>query len=237
LIYELEAQTLPLNVTWRMPTSHVERVVAQLPHIPLEAAPNAKDGIIADKTLDHLLQEAKDGDMVLCRCNAPLVGPAFALIRKGVKAVILGRDIGEGLIIFMNQIADKHGLTSLTDVLKAMSEYVGNECFKLDEAGKAIRSQMLRDKYETILALSDGCSTVSQVEDKIRQVFKKDAEGVVFSSVHKAKGLEADTVWILEPQLIPHPNAESEEDMKQEWNIWYVANSRSKNALYQVRLT
>jgi len=89
----------------------------------------------------------------------------------------------------------------------------------------------LNDKVETIVALSDGLETINSLEHRILDVFSDDAEGVVFSTVHKAKGLEADHVSILEPQLMPHPAASKEWELAQERNIEYVALTRSKETL------
>jgi len=65
-------------------------------------------------------------------------------------------------------------------------------------------------------------------------VFADDAEGVTFSTVHKSKGGEADRVFILKPELMPHPKAGEGWEMDQEYNIMYVAWTRHKKALYFV---
>ena len=48
-----------------------------------------------DKTYLPLV---KKGDMILCRVNAPLVSQCFKFISRDIKAIILGRKIGQGLI-------------------------------------------------------------------------------------------------------------------------------------------
>ena len=54
------------------------------------------------------------------------------------------------------------------------------------------------------------------------------------STVHQAKGLEGHNVYILEPQLMPHPLAKSMHEKKQERNIEYVALTRTMNGLVYV---
>ena len=95
-------------------------------------------------------------------------------------------------------------------------------------------TQILEDKRDTIEALSDGCQTVAGLEQRIAQVFSDDQAGVVFSTVHKFKGGEAEKVYILEPGLMPHPRASQAWEMVQERNLRYVAITRSKQELYFV---
>jgi DNA helicase-2/ATP-dependent DNA helicase PcrA len=227
IIKKLEAKTLPLSVTYRCPLLHVQLVNKLFPDIPFESAPNAKDGEISSVSEDRMLGEVKDGDMVLCRTNAPLVRPAFSLIRRGIKAVIRGRDIGTGLI----DLIDKMKSTRLNDLLAELNEYKEKEVSKLLKAEKNTQAQMLEDKVETIFALSDGVNSVTDVKLRIEEVFSDDKEGIVFSTVHRAKGLEAENVYILRPDLLPHPMARQDWEREQERNIAYVAYTRSKNRL------
>lgn len=55
-------------------------------------------------------------------------------------------------------------------------------------------------------------------------------------SGHKAKGLEWDTVYHLDPQRIPSPYSKEGEALEQELNVRYVIETRAKVALYFVRL-
>ena len=227
LIDNLEADVMPLSITYRNPKSVVELVNDIFPHIPLEAADWAKDGIVKDMQYDMALNDYAEGDMVLCRTNAPLVQPAFALIRKGVKAIIRGRDIGKGLLMLIN----KMGVADINELLSELIKYKDKEVSRLLLAKKNAQAQSVEDKVDTILALMDGTDTILELEDKITTIFSDDNEGVVFSSVHKAKGLEAERVFILRRDLMPHPMAEKQWEMVQESNIEYVAYTRTLDQL------
>jgi ATP-dependent exoDNAse (exonuclease V) beta subunit len=64
---------------------------------------------------------------------------------------------------------------------------------------------------------------------------------IVFSTVHRAKGLEWDTVRVIRPDLLPHPLAMPNEDgswsdeQQQEENCCYIAATRARHDLGYVR--
>ena len=66
-------------------------------------------------------------------------------------------------------------------------------------------------------------------------MFSDDVEGVVFSTVHKAKGLQSPTVYILNPELMPSAHASSDWEIQQEENIQYVAYTRAQVQLVFIR--
>jgi len=125
-------------------------------------------------------------------------------------------------------------VSNLRDTLWEMQEYVREEVDKLLDSGKGTRAQILEDKRDTIVALSDGCKTVAELEQHIAQVFSDDKAGITFSTVHKFKGGEAERVYILEPGLMPHPRAVQPWELVQESNLKYVSITRSKSELYFV---
>jgi DNA helicase II / ATP-dependent DNA helicase PcrA len=67
--------------------------------------------------------------------------------------------------------------------------------------------------------------------------FFSDDQGrmVVLSTVHKAKGLEEERVFILKPEIMPHPKARMGWQLEQEYNLKYVAYSRSKGEMFFVQ--
>ena len=60
--------------------------------------------------------------------------------------------------------------------------------------------------------------------------------GPIFSTIHKAKGLEADHVYFLRPDLVPAWWIKEPAALQQEYNLRYVAITRAKQSLtYGVR--
>lgn len=234
IIRVLSAVTMPLNLSYRLPTSHVEMLNQKFPDQLLETRPDAPQGEIVTLPESALAARVHPGDMVICRTNAPLVEPCFALIREGIKAVIVGRDIGKGLAILLDKAHRKSGADNLRGVLAWLNEWAGREAARLVERNKNTQAATLLDQVATLDALSAECQTVSEVKARIESVFSDEAEGVVFSSVHRAKGLEAESVYLLHPELIPHPMCKQPWEIAQEQNILFVALSRSKHSLYFV---
>lgn len=238
VIEALKAEVLPLSLCYRNSKAVVSFVNAELPHIKHECLDDAPEGWVTDLEAQDLQACVKPGDMVICRTNAPLVKPCFQLIQHGIKAVIMGRSIGEELVNLINRISKRLPTDNLEFILAALSEYRIQEVSRLMAQGKESTAQALEDKIDTIYALADGCALLPELIKKAETIFSDDAKGVVFSSAHRAKGLEADSVFILNYSQMPHPLAVKsgkEWQLKQETNCKFVALTRAKLKLYFVR--
>ena len=228
LIEMLKAKVLPLSITYRCPTSHVSLAKRLVPQI--ESSQNAVEGTVAKISYDKFLLDIEVGDMVVCRTNAPLIKPAFTAIRRGKKAIIRGRDIGRSLIEFI----DKFEASDLSQLDVLMGEYTAIEYQRLIDRSKELQAEMVMDKYETIRTVAKECKNIPDLIVKLKMLFDDSNQGIVFSSVHRAKGLEANRVFILRPDLMPHPKAKQLWETQQEDNCYYVALTRSKHDLFFV---
>jgi DNA helicase-2/ATP-dependent DNA helicase PcrA len=228
LIEKLNAKILPLNVCYRCPSRHIELAQKIVPQI--ESTETAKPGVIEHYSYSEVQNQLKDGDLILCRCNAPLVGLCFSLIERGIKATIKGRDIGQSLVTLIESMRAK----DLPNLIEKITAYEEKETAKLNEKGWIMAAQSLSDRCNVILTISHrsemhSIGDVSGFIDSLFQDYTK--EGITCSSVHKAKGLEAESVYILYPNLMPLKYAKTDEDIQQERNIEYVALTRSKQFL------
>jgi superfamily I DNA/RNA helicase len=79
---------------------------------------------------------------------------------------------------------------------------------------------------------------VDEVIQKIESIFTDDktTPGIMLSSVHKSKGLEARRVFILLPEEapMPHPMSKTSWGREQEMNLKYVAITRAIEELVWV---
>lgn len=178
----------------------------------------------------------KPGDMILCRVNALLVSQCFQFLKKGKKATIQGRDIGQGLV---NMIM-KMKASSLDDLEQKIERWYDREYKKETEKKFPSEARLiaLGDKKDCICCFIEQSNSVEQMISKIYSIFTDDSRGsIILSSIHKAKGLEADQVFILDPQQVPfpHPMAKTPQAIKQEYNLRYVAITRAIHTLVYVR--
>ena len=229
IIEKLSATVLPLSITFRCPTSHVELAKRLVPQI--EARENAPLGQVIRLEYFNMVSQLEVNDMVVCRTNGPLIRPAFECIRRGKKAVIRGKDIGSSLI----ELIKRFGVDDLAGFDVSLGEYYEHEYTKLMDKGKEMQALLLQDKVETLRFIMNEVSTISELMNKIMMLFDDGQAGIVFSSVHRAKGLEANNVFILRPDLMPHPRAKKDYEMEQEMNCLYVAITRSKDILFFVK--
>jgi DNA helicase-2/ATP-dependent DNA helicase PcrA len=217
------AKVLPLSICYRCPASHI--ALAQKYVSTIEPSPYAKEGTIRKIKEEELQDYIQKGDLVLCRYNAPLVKPCFKLVRNGIKATIRGRDIGEGLILKVRKTKG----TKITEFLSNLKKDVMKEKANLESIGKS--TEALNDKYDTLVVLSEDCNNTDELIQKINNIFSDKFEGVVFSSMHKAKGLEANSIFILKFSLCPSQYAKTDKEQIQEKNLQYIAVTRSKDIL------
>jgi superfamily I DNA/RNA helicase len=199
----LNAKVLPLSISYRCPKQIVLAAKELVPQI--EYSKTASDGEIIEIKYDDFMKELQPGDMVVCRTNAPLVKPAFEIIRSGTKAIIRGKDIGKSLVVYI----ERFQATDLGTLEVLMSESTHKEIERLLDHGKELAADMAKDKLDTIKTVSAECSTVSELIQRLETLFDDSNQGVVFSSVHRAKGLEANRIFVLHRELMPHPKAKA----------------------------
>lgn len=187
------------------------------------------------------VRDINDGDMVLARSKAPLLQLYTKLIKRNINCYIKGQDIGSNLVNLLNTI-DEEELNPNLDkdgVFVRLYEKLFNERDKMIEKrgldyNDATLSANVMNLYDTINALSllsTHCDTKTQLISHILHIFQDDAKGVCLSTIHKAKGLEADNVYILCHSTMPSKLAQQPWEKKQEKNLEYVAYTRPKKRL------
>tara|TARA_R100000808_G_scaffold21211_1_gene45856 strand:+ start:5433 stop:6941 length:1509 start_codon:yes stop_codon:yes gene_type:complete len=227
-----EVKVMPLTITRRCPTSHIELAKEIVPDI--KAMEDAEKGSIDNIAPGTLADHAQVGDLVVCRMNAPLMRTALRFLQKEIPVKIQGRDFQRSLVNMIKKIAGKK--TTVDELQLKVDKYLDRETSRLLTKKRPTETQLelLHDQVSCIKYLCLGQRTVQDVLDRIDSLFV-DAEDVgdvvLLSSVHRAKGLEAGTVFILEPKLMPHPMAKMDWEKQQEMNIKYVALTRSLDRL------
>ena len=202
------------------------------------AREDAPEGIIVENC--HV-RDIKEGDMVLCRSKAPLINLYVKLLRKNVNCYIKGQDIGQNLIKELEKIKQDDLARDLDrdGVFVRLFDNLFTERNKLMQTRgldyeDATLSSYIMEKYDAInalLILSEKYNSKNELIKHIQEIFKEDSMGVCLSTVHKAKGLESENVYILCNSSMPSKLAVHDWEKQQERNIMYVAYTRAKNKM------
>jgi DNA helicase-2/ATP-dependent DNA helicase PcrA len=225
----LSATILPLSITYRCPTEHVALAQRIVPHI--QARPDAPRGIVRKICESDLLNEVQPGDMVICRTNVPLISLALSLIARGQKAKVQGRDIGASL----RRLIERVRSGNLREMISRLDDLKQSELFKLEKRNvSALHLQAVSDKFDTVRTILESATSLEEMKRIVEDIATEHGDGVVFSSIHRAKGLEADFVYFLYPDKIPHPLAKRDYELVQEHNAIYVGLTRSRHELVLV---
>lgn len=204
----------------------------------MEHRENAPDGEIL---YNVSIKDIRSGDMVLCRTKMPLLKLYMRYLRMGVKSYVRGQDIGLNLLrmvdkteqITLNVGLQKDGVFTrlYDDLFDERNRLMIKRGMDLTDA---TLSNQIMNKYDSIKALeilSEGLTTAKELHTRIQNVFVETSEGVCLSTIHKAKGLEAENVYILCKTLMPSKLATQDWEKEQEQNLMYVAYTRTKNKL------
>ena len=218
---KLKAKELPLSITYRCPQAVVHE--AQRFASQIEAAPKALKGIVQTISHTQMIKQAKSGCFILSRTNAPLIGLALGFIRNSIPAIIQGRDIGQNLLALIKKSRRK----TISSFLNWLDSWEKKEVTRLLK--KNANPLSIQDKAACLRALTDACNNITEMKNKITILFEDtdDNEKIVLSTVHKAKGLERNIVYMLATTF--------RFSTQEERNINYVAITRSASELYYVK--
>ena len=222
---------LPLSVCYRCDSKIINLAKDIVPQI--EVKPLANEGTV---NREAKVEDIKDGDMVVSRVTAPLVALCMNFIARGVKAYVKGRDIGQNLANMLKNTKRQY----FEDTVKIFNERLAKVESKImsktgcsqEEAREDNIYRSMEDKITAIITIAGDLKTTDAVINRINTIFSNEGQGIVFSTVHKAKGLEAERVFILREDKFYLKHAmRTAWGREQERNLVYVAYTRAKNYL------
>ena len=234
IINRTNATSLPLSICYRCPTSHIE--LANKIYPVIEPRPGAHKGTVSNIEIEDIPKLVRGGDLIICRCFYPLIRTYFDLLSAGIPALVRNRDISGQLINLLEQIVvlDDQAYTSdqFTEVLTAW--YKSQKAAMIADGVEVMVIVALHDKVQTLNAIYRGsnCTSTSQLKEAIAKLSKQTHNPVNLTTIHGAKGLEANRVFHLRPDLVPHPRAEKDWEIEQEGNLQFVALTRAKEDLF-----
>lgn len=241
-----KCKTFPLTFTRRCSKAVVrfnQSIVKAFRHFN----ENPEGAIYQDKE-STFLPKVQLGDMVVCRTNAPLFVCCLQLLRVGTPFKTTIKAFFEEIIHLIESF-DAKNLVDLMAHLEEWKERKLEQCV----GPKADYAVIVNDQVAAIKVAIHNSSSVQGLIGLIESCFKVkrstgyedndddsdrnvtvDPRWIFLTSIHQAKGLEANRVWWLQHDLVPHPKAKL---IEQEINLRWVAGTRAISDLVLVDST
>jgi superfamily I DNA/RNA helicase len=228
-------QHKPLTMSFRCPKLIVERNAHHA--FGFRAAPDNPQGSFRYHNDPWSIPEDRSV-AVLCRNNAPLLSLAFKLLKNRIPVTFLGKDIGKSLISLFNKICPDKS-TPIDQIAQLISDWESRE--KVAAGDDESKKENIGDRAACLLTIIDSeCRSARDFLFKLESIFSSKGE-ITLSTIHRAKGLEWDTVYHLDPWRLDQKRLLdrfdkgnlTEEQLSQEFNSKYVLETRTKNNLIE----
>lgn len=246
------ATALPLTTCFRCPATVID------------LAQEIREDIVGAKTdlgtvepilIDQVTELARPGDLIISRLRAPLLVLVFEFIEKEVKIQVSEDEarefIGELKTLF-KQAELQASVKRRYKTFEALKKTVFHRNMWLirQNAGKIPkvterelfleaeteylekRLEFLHKRYEL---WQKRCTSISKVLERIKTQVSAKKNAIKLSTIHRAKGLEEDRVFIIDYDKLPWTRQQQKDWEKvQETNLKYVAITRAKDTLFLV---
>ena len=150
-----------------------------------------------------------------------------------------GSDMEKSLLNLVKKITGaKEENMPTVKFLAKLNEWEANEA-AINEANEhEDRNEALHDRCDAMRAVCEGTAGSGEVQEKLKFLFSRPASLITLSSIHRAKGLEWDTVVHLDPWRLPSKWAKRSggEALRQEWNLKYVCETRTRARLVEANM-
>ncbi len=247
-----KAKELPLTTCFRCPRSVIEIAQAIRPDIH---GNKRAVGKIHRITFDDIIKKARPNDLIISRIKAPLLILVFQFIDKNIKVKIHDEEVKETVnelkYIFKEEelnadfALEINGFKSIKRKVIERWEWVIKKKSKRivdkEERDTFIKTEIeylhnrltfLQKKHEL---WKKQCRNISEMLEHIQNFISSDDNPIRLSSIHRAKGLEENRVFIIDYDNLPMRRKEQQEwELIQELNLKYVAITRAKRELFLV---
>jgi superfamily I DNA/RNA helicase len=246
------ATALPLTTCFRCPTTIID------------LAREIREDIVGAKTeigtvepilIEQVVELARPGDLIISRLRAPLLVLVFDFIERGTKIQVSedeAREFISELKTLFKQAELQASVKRRYKTFEALKQTVfqRNMWVIRQNAGKIPkvterelflqteteylekRLAFLHKRYEL---WQKRCTSVTKVLERIKNQVSAKNNAIKLSTIHRAKGLEEDRVFIIDYDKLPWARQQQKDWEKiQETNLKYVAITRAKAALFLV---
>jgi len=249
----IKANPLPLTTCFRCPPN----VVAMAASIRRDiSASKQEQGIIEEIAFKQVVKRARVNDLIISRYREPILFLVFEFINKNIQVQIHRDEVNDIIDELKNLFKQEERsaiIAEMPNSFATIKEIVFNRwLFIIEREAKRLENSSERPLYiqtkteylnnrlefmhKKYLQWKDSCQTINDMLVKIKDYISATDNCIKLSTIHRAKGLEAKRVFILNFNDLPHfkPNQKPWERI-QEQNLKYVAITRALNELYLVK--
>ena len=247
-----KARQLSLTSCFRCP----QQVVQLAQQIRKDMVGNKEEqGIIHNSHFEEVVELAQPGDLIISRLRAPIVILVFKFIDKNIR-VHIHRDEVKDIINEIRSIFKQEelnlsisklpkGFISLKQEVAGRWDYIIKKNAKKisDTAERSIyiinEKKYLDQKLEFLHKIyelwKEDCDTINQIAKIIKDFITATSEAIKLSTIHRAKGLENDRVFIINYDELPFTRLNQKDwERTQELNLKYVAITRALKELFLI---
>ncbi len=233
IVSDFKCRELPLSSCFRCPDIAINLVNNIYPSIPIEGT--GKNGSIEVFNQQDILELTLPGDLILSRKTSPLVSLCLEMLAAELPAIVKGRDISKLL-------------TKEIDAIERIDFRIENfpSSWSLHQAKKIEILKEYKNSESAIESFNDTMTAIMtifenqtftgfiQFKEFLEGLFSNDELGqIVLSTIHRAKGAEAERVFLIETQDLPMEWRHQQDwEYEQEQNLHYVALTRSTSQLF-----
>jgi DNA helicase-2/ATP-dependent DNA helicase PcrA len=234
LVEKYNCSVLPLSISYRCSKSVIREAQRLVPAIL--AREDAGEG----KVLEYFglnLYDLKEKDMVLSRFNYNLISVALALLERSIKFTYQGEDLTKEIVgvIKRSRATNINSLQKYIDSTIEELKEAKNESYDPSKVARLIDVCKMCKAFISIKGSRDVDTLKSDIESFFKQA-TGNRSGILISTIHRAKGLEADRVFLVAEEVKEEDGKKPMLDWvaKQEKNLTYVAITRAQNELHLV---
>lgn len=239
-------QEFDLPINYRCPYSHLNYVNEKY-HIGIKARDNAPQGKIKHISKEQAVKLLQPGDFLLGRKNKWLMPMILELVKAGKPVYIKDADF----VTKLKKVVEKSKTDSIIDLKYKIVDKENKLLTKIEEKKNSEEKKHTNVSVEDsnlelyyiikllIDSFQENYSTFS-IKEFLKYIDKvmtttPSSDSIFVSSIHCAKGLEANNVFILSEAIPTISRGMSLDQKIQEQNLSYIALTRSKNNLYLVK--
>lgn len=248
-----QAKELPLTLCFRCPQQMITLARERRSDI---RGNKEEPGVLQTIRADQVRELARANDLVICRFKAPLFIKVFEFVEHDIK-VRIDHDEARELIRELKMLFKQPELNAVFATLPGGFEdlkleaerrrkyIIQKEAQRITDSAE--RETYIRDEerylrkrlaflHKKSIKWADTCHSVDDILHLLMDYITAREDAIKLSTIHRAKGLEENRVFVLDFHELPYKRMDAKEwEFQQELNLRYVAVTRAKEELFLVQ--